>query len=186
LGHPPAFAGVGPNLRIDGHTSGKAGKESEANKMGGHPYWYVVPYKNDIDAALQKLRRREFEAGRYNPVIRFLEFPIGPNSPSPGRQHASIEEAIESTDADGTRSILDMMRGVLPSPFNLDEGPYAGVSPLAAADLVELFGDAHPSRQAVENCRALWDRLDRGTTIYVVLYSNGQPHEIFFAGISFD
>src|SRR5262245_5554086 len=160
--------------------------------MGGHPYWYVVPYERDIDAALQKLRQREFQAGRYNPLIPFLEFPIGPNSPSPGRQHTSIEEAIGSADADGTRSILDMMRGVLPGPyktepdpFNMD-GQYAGVSPLAESDLVELFGDARPSREAVENCRALWDRLERGTAIYVVLYSNGQPHEVFFAGISFD
>jgi hypothetical protein len=160
--------------------------------MGGHPYWYVVPYEKDIDAALQKLKLREFEAGRYNPVIPFLEFPIGPNSPAPGRQHASIGEAIGSADADGTRSILDMMRGVLRTPYKIDpnpldmDGPYAGVSPFGEVDLVALFGDARPSRQAVENCDALWHRLERGTAIYVVLYSNGEPHEIFFAGYSFD
>jgi hypothetical protein len=39
--------------------------------MGGHPYWYIVPYESDIDAALHKLKQREFEAGRYNPVIRY-------------------------------------------------------------------------------------------------------------------
>src|SRR5262245_53514995 len=98
--------------------------------MGVHPYWYVVPYERDIDASIQKLKQREFEAGRYNPVIRFLEFPIGPGSPSPRRQHASILDAIEATDADGTRSILDMMRGVLPSPYGIGKEPYAGVSPL--------------------------------------------------------
>ena len=31
-----------------------------------------------------------------------------PHSPSPGVQHASIEEAFEDADADGTRSILDL------------------------------------------------------------------------------
>src|SRR5262245_56561799 len=154
--------------------------------MGGHPYWYVVPYESDIDAALQKLRQREFEAGRYNPVIRFLQFPIGPNSPSPGRQHASIEEAIDATEADGTSSTLDAMRGVLPAPYNIDEGPYAGVSRLSDPDLVDLFGDVRPSREAVENSEALWERLERGTAVYVVLYKGGEPHEIYFAGISFD
>jgi hypothetical protein len=160
--------------------------------MGGEPYWYVVPYESDIDAALQKLRQREFEAGRYNPVIPLPEFPIGPDSPAPGRQHASIEEALESADADGTRSILDAFRGVLPSPYKTDvdplawDVPYAGVSPLAEADLVTLFGDTRPSREVVESCDALWHRLERGTAIYVVLYSNSEPHEIFFAGISFD
>src|SRR5262245_28952028 len=164
--------------------------------MGGESYWYVVPYESDIDAALQKLKQREFEAGRYNPVIPFPEFPVGPNSPSPGRQHASIEEAIGSTDADGTRTILDMMRGVLPGPYKTDpdpsdmDGPYAGVSPLGETDLVELFGSTQPSREAVEHEIAesptFWERLMRGTAVYVILYSNGQPHEIFFAGISFD
>ena len=41
--------------------------------MGGHPCYYVVPYENDINHALQALRQREFEAGRYNPVVRFLK-----------------------------------------------------------------------------------------------------------------
>ncbi|HEY7550227.1 MAG TPA: hypothetical protein VH913_12025 [Hyphomicrobiaceae bacterium] len=154
--------------------------------MGGHPYWYVVPYESDIDAALQKLKLREFEAGRYNPVIPFLEFPIGPNSPSPGRRHASIEEAIESTEADGTRSILDMIRGVLPDPYNVENVPVMGVSPLSESDRIAFFGDARPSREAVEKFGPLWERLERGTAIYVVLYANGEPNEIYFAGISFD
>ncbi|HEX5999051.1 MAG TPA: hypothetical protein VFZ16_06610 [Hyphomicrobiaceae bacterium] len=164
--------------------------------MGGHPYWYVVPYESDIDAALQKLKQREFEAGRYNPVISFLEFPIGPDSPAPGRQHASIDDALAGTDADGTRSILDTVRGVLPNPYNTDQDlsgmdvPIAGVSPLAEPDLVELFGSARPSRETVEReiaeSPAFWERLMRGTAVYVVLHADSEPREIFFAGISFD
>jgi hypothetical protein len=80
--------------------------------VGGEPYYYFVPYQKDIDAALQALRRREFEAGRYNPATPFPSryFPLGPQSPAPGRQHDSIEEALEDSDADGTRSILDIER----------------------------------------------------------------------------
>jgi hypothetical protein len=161
--------------------------------MGGHPYWYIVPYESDIDAALEKLKQREFEAGRYHPVIPFLEFPIAPHSPSPGRQHATIEEAIEAAEADGTRSILDAMRGVLPNPYkvdfdpaNPDDLPIAGVSPLSEADRIAFFGDACPSRDAVEGFGPLWEHLQRGTAVYAVLCKNGEPHEIYFAGMSFD
>lgn len=76
--------------------------------MGGHPYWYVVPYQPDIGAALEQLRQREFAAGRYNPVIPFPEFPVGPDSPSPGAKHKSIPEAMTTAREDGTRSILDL------------------------------------------------------------------------------
>ena len=71
--------------------------------MGGHAWTYFVPYQPDILAAMQALRRREFEAGRYNPAVRF---PMDRNAPSPGAQHDSIEEALTASEADGTRSIL--------------------------------------------------------------------------------
>ena len=40
--------------------------------MGGEPWFYFFPYQADINSALQALRRREFQAGRYNPVTPFL------------------------------------------------------------------------------------------------------------------
>jgi hypothetical protein len=46
--------------------------------MGGHPWFYFVDYEPDVNAALQKLREREFRAGRYNPVVWFPEFPVDP------------------------------------------------------------------------------------------------------------
>ena len=60
------------------------------------------------------------------------------------------------------RRILDAMRGVLPEPYNVDEGSWAAVSPLAEADLRSLFGDVHPAGR--------------------VLYSNGDTRSF---GISF-
>jgi hypothetical protein len=33
--------------------------------MGGHPYWYFVPFQPDLGTALRSLREREFKAGRY-------------------------------------------------------------------------------------------------------------------------
>ena len=76
--------------------------------MGANPYWYFVPYEADFDAALQKLRAREFQSGRYNPVTPFQKFPVDMSVPVLGAQHGSIEEVIDTADESGTRSILDI------------------------------------------------------------------------------
>jgi hypothetical protein len=147
--------------------------------MGGHPWFYFVAYEPDVNAALQKLRDTEFAAGRYNPAVDFPEFPVNPNAPAPGAQHDSIEEAFEDADADGTRSILDMMT-VSDSPdFN-------AVAPLPLEDLRELFGTDKPTRAMIEESDELYDKLERGQGVYVIAYTDEQPSEIFFAGYSFD
>jgi hypothetical protein len=147
--------------------------------MGAHPYWYVVKYRPDIDAALQELRQQEFQAGRYNPVTPFLNFPLGPNSPAPGARHATIAEAFEDADADGTRSILDLERVS-------EEPEFGAVAALDHDALLGLFGTARPTRQMVEANDELWEDLERGQGIYIILYKDDQPDEIFFAGYSFD
>jgi hypothetical protein len=153
--------------------------------MGADPYWYIVPYEQDINAALQRLRQREFRAGRYNPVMPFIEFPIGPGSPAPGAGHDTIEAAFEEADADGTRSILDLDR-VSPTPNDGEDAPFQTVFPLADETLEELFGTREPTREMVLESDDLWERLDRGWGVYVVLFSGEKPTEIYFAGYSFD
>lgn len=148
--------------------------------MGGHAYYYAVPYESDVNRVLQALRKREFEAGRYNPVVRFLEFEFdrGPQ-PSPGKQHRSIEEALEASDADGTRSILDVEK--------IGATPNFGVAvPLSAEQLMDLYGTDKPSREMVAGNMDFFDDIDRGQAIYFVLYRGEQPTEIFFAGMSYD
>ena len=147
--------------------------------MGGHPWFYFVGYEPDLNAALQKLREREFRAGRYNPAVDFPDFPVGPDSPAPGARHGSIEEALEEADADGTRSILDM-EGVGEAP------DYGVVAPLPEETLLNLFGTQRPTREMVEESEELFEALERGQGVYIVIYDGGQPSEIFFAGYSFD
>jgi hypothetical protein len=147
--------------------------------VGGHPWFYFVDYEADVDAALQKLRQREFRAGRYNPVLWKLPFPIGPQSPSPGAQHRSIAEALKAAHESGTRSILDMER-VSTTPRS------RAVAPLARADLLRLFGSERPTHDVVEESDALFEELERGQGVYVIVYRDDQPDEIFFAGYSFD
>jgi hypothetical protein len=147
--------------------------------MGAEAYFYFVKYEPDIDAALQALRQREFHAGRYNPVMPFPQFPIGPHSPSPGAQHGSIEHALEDSDADGTRSILDLA-------CVAEEPDFGAVTAVHDQKLEELYGTTQPTRAMIERNMGFFEDLDRGHGIYIVAYKDGKPDEILFAGYSFD
>jgi len=147
--------------------------------MGAHPYWYFVPYQKDINKALQELRQREFKAGRYNPVMHFPEFPVDTTSPSIGAQHESIEEAMAAADADGTRSILDIATVE-------DEPDFCAAGPLTDEMLQEYFDTMEPSHEAVDDNMDFLEEIDRGHCVYIVVYKENKPDEIFFAGYSFD
>jgi hypothetical protein len=147
--------------------------------MGAHPYWYFVDYDPDIMSALDALREREFQAGRYSPVILFPKYPVGPNSPAPGARHATIEEALEDAAEDGTRSILDI-------DHVSDVPDFCAASPVDNELLMELYGTDKPSREMVEQNLDFLEEIDRGHAIYIVLYEGQMPSEICFAGYSFD
>jgi hypothetical protein len=149
--------------------------------MGAEPYWYFEKYNDTVDATLQALRQREFKAGRYHPVIMFPSelFPIGPHSPAPGAQHASIEDAMEDAAEEGTRSILDL-------DHVSDEPEFCAVAPLPNEMLDELYGTTQPSRAMVEPNMDFLEDIERGQGVHIILYNDGKPEEICFAGYSFD
>jgi hypothetical protein len=147
--------------------------------MGGHRYHYFVEYQPDIEAALQDLRQREFEAGRYNPVEPFPRFPIGPDSPAPGAKHEAIYEAIEEAAEDGTRSILDVETVSEWPDFNV-------ASPFSEEDLQRYFGTEQPTKEMVSRNLDFLASVKRGHCVYIIVFAAGQPSEIFFGGYSFD
>jgi len=147
--------------------------------MGAHPYWYVEKQQQNVQKALDELREREFRAGRYNPVIPFPHFPVEPDSPAPGAQHGSIAEAMQGASADGTRSILDI-HAVADAPDFFTAGPLPGEM------LESLYGTQQPTREMVEHNMGFLEDLERGHCIYIVLYKDGKPDELLFAGYSFD
>ena len=147
--------------------------------MGGEPYWYFVKHQQDVQKALDELREREFKAGRYNPAMPFLDFPVDPTAPSPGAQHDSIEEAFEEADADGTRSILDIQSVA-------DEPDYCVATPLAKSVLQSLYGTHQPTRQMVEQNMDFLEDVDRGHCVYFEIFKDDKPDELIFAGYSFD
>jgi hypothetical protein len=132
--------------------------------MGADPYDYTVPYEPDIQAALDKLRSRVFESKEFNGA----EFdPLTP------------EAALELTEADGTRSILDISR-ISASP------DFCCASPFSSQELEQYFGTQKPTRSMVQESYDFWDDIDRGTARYIILYDGEEPKELFFAGYSFD
>jgi hypothetical protein len=143
--------------------------------MGGHPYWYFVPYESDAQHALDTLRDREFKAGRYNPVIPFLEFSEpGFLAQQPGPKHRSIDDAVGASSEDGTRSILDIAQ--------VGEEPDFGVAaPVPAARLREWFGTEHPTHAMLTKANELFESIDRGHCVYVIVYEGDQPKELFAA-----
>jgi hypothetical protein len=148
--------------------------------MGGHPYWYTVPYQESLQKALDDLREREFKAGRYNPVVPFLNF----EDPDflnlhPGAKHKTIQDALNASDADGTRSILDIER--------VSWQPDYGVAAMIPKEkLLELFGTEKPNREMVFGNMVFFEDVERGKCVYIVIYKNEEPHEIFFGGYSYD
>src|SRR5512140_2807384 len=138
--------------------------------MGAHLYWYTVPYQRDIAQALVDLRQREFQGGRYNPVMPFPPFPITASSPAPGARHQDIDAAMEESDADGTRSILDI------SAISADRD-FCTAAPLSDDELLSHFGTTQPSRAIVESNMSFMDDGDRGQAVYIVLHENGAPAE---------
>lgn len=144
--------------------------------MGAEFWEYVAPYRDDVDATLDDLRRREFAAGRYH--LAHL-------------RPATIAQAFANTGADGTRSILDMER-VAPSPA------VGAVAPMPRAALLAIFGTDRPTRpmldealrspsaDAVEAVEETMEGIGRGEGRYILLYEDDHPTEIYFCGYSYD
>ena len=132
--------------------------------MGAEPWACFAKYDSNIQRALDKLRDEEFAAGRY----RYAE-----------EEPSSIEEALEIADADGTASILDIMQVS-------DTPDFCCAAPFSADELKSYFGTDRPTRAHVESSEDFWEDLERGQARYAVLYADGRPSEIYFAGYSFD
>ncbi len=132
--------------------------------MGAEPWEYFVPYQDDIDAVLQALREQEFAAGR------FRGSELNP---------ATIEEAFAAMEECGTASILDIAHVS-------DTADFCAVAPLPDEELVELFGTTEPTRETIQHDMSFFEDIERGQGVYIIVYNDGQPSEIFFGGYSFD
>ena len=152
--------------------------------MGGYFWSHVAPYQNDIGAVLARLREQEFRAGKFYQPSEidpgFLGRLLGrkPYKPKPPK---TIEEAIKRADSDatGTRSILDMER--------ISETPDFGtLSPVPRDELQRLFGTEQPTLEMIEHSDELFESIERGHGIYIIIYEQGRPEKFYIAGYSYD
>jgi hypothetical protein len=112
-------------------------------------------------------------------VIPHIDFPIDPAAASPGPQHLSIQHARDAADMDGTRSILDIE--------GIGNAVEIGIAaPLDDEVLEDLYETTKPTHQMIESNMDFFEKVDRGEAIFIVVYKNGKPDELFFAGYSFD
>lgn len=97
---------------------------------------------------------------------------------------ATIDEKIEALllleQESGTHSILDIL--------DISSKPELFcITPLSNQELQTIFGKEKPTREMViANEDTLMDWRGRWEGIYVIVYQNNQPHEIYFTGFSGD
>ncbi|HET6248797.1 MAG TPA: hypothetical protein VFE47_13940 [Tepidisphaeraceae bacterium] len=136
--------------------------------MGATPWGYFTPYRQDVSAAFNALRRSVL--GREGEE-RFLKLLEGEkDSPECERE---LMHMGEETDA-----ILNMM-------YISDTPGICAITPLAPAKLLEIYGTDKPSHDQVENTGELYE-MERGEGVYVIVYEGSVPKEIYFGGYTFD
>jgi len=60
------------------------------------------------------------------------------------------------------------------------------VAPVGDDDLQGFFGTTKPTAEDVKDCDELFDEIERGQGVYVVVYQDDEASQIFFAGYSYD
>jgi hypothetical protein len=164
--------------------------------MGASAWSYFVPYQSDIRAALEALRKEEFLAWQQE---------------HPNKRFKTIDALLKWKGADGASSILDVNR-ISTNPLAASKHDFSkynfhnpddmkrfmavmqdsvgSVYPLSDEDYIALFGTQKPTRQDIERAPQaldmLYNRIERGSGVYLVLYKNNQPSEIYFMGITGD
>ena len=164
--------------------------------MGASAWHYTVPYQPDIQAALDTLRQDAFAAWKHA---------------HPRKRYRSIDAVLTAVGADGTSSILDVHHiSTTPLPATKqDISQYhfhdpqdmarfmaalyerlGNVFPLSREDYLALFGTDRPTRHVLAHASAslttLYDRVERNSGVYLLLYENDVPTKIYFMGISGD
>lgn len=152
--------------------------------MGASGWDYVVPYQEDLSAALDDLRHQVFAAGEYLKPSEVLDLP------DPGSVDDLTEDELyeEFMGESGTHSIIDVF-SVIPAD-SIDED-FGTVRPLTGPECLKLFGTARPGLAKYEplaGSERLHDYVTRGrwTGRTAVLWDNDAPARLVFWGYSGD
>ncbi len=176
--------------------------------MGASGWSYFVPYQRDIQKALDELRERVFQSGDYfggrpGAKRRYATIDALLRAKAEDGTH-SILDVREISDTSKQNDALEGVdrRDLMLKMQNLMAKDLAGfmrwaareeflsiglVFPLSDEQLVKTLGSLKPERRAVELAsNTIGSSCSRGSGRYVVVYRDGAPDEIFFAGVSGD
>lgn len=166
--------------------------------MGATGWQYFTPYQENIEIALRELQNKVFESGEYGPVSQFtpeLLNQIPQLKATVDAQKAffeqmlkefgpikSIDDLREAFAEAGTHTIIDIER--------VSTKPDIGVAYPAPVEIVQkVYGTLKPSHQDVESkqgCLSEALNIERFQAVYVIVYENDIPKEIYFEGCSGD
>jgi hypothetical protein len=132
--------------------------------MGAESYQYIVDYKENLQKVLDDLRKDVFDRGEYDGAE------LNPET---------LEKALELSQPDGTRSILDIM-------FISDEPDYGCATLLSREELIRYFKTDKPTLKMVQTNDLFWNDIQRGMAKIIKVYEDNEPKKLFFAGYSFD
>ncbi len=152
--------------------------------MGASGWEYVVSYQEDLDAALDMLRRQVFAEGDFVKPSSVFDLP----DPVSVEDLTEQEEYWEFMGESGTHSILDVLSVV---PADAAAQDYGTIRPLSDAEYAALFETGQPGRADYERLAGterLHDYVTGGrwTGRAAVLWESGAPAEIMFWGYSGD
>lgn len=176
--------------------------------MGASGWSYFVPYQRDIQKALDGLRERVFQSGdyfdgrpgakrRYTTIDALLRAKAedGTHSILDVRTISDTSKQNDVLEGVDRRDLMLKMQNLMakdPAGFMRwaarEEHLSIGiVYPLSDEQLVKTLGSLQPERRAVALAAStIGSSCSRGSGRYVVVYRDGAPDEIFFAGVSGD
>jgi hypothetical protein len=183
--------------------------------MGATGWAYFVPYQEDIGQALEELKEAVFREGRYekpreptsDELVRAKSY-LASLSPDPEKTRRELDGLLALSGAlkkpqqntrapktirqllamcgeQGTHSILDI-EGLSPTPSP------GTITPLPRHNILDIFGTEQPTHAMVQEWSARVDPLgaepfyERWEGIYLIVYKDGRPDEIYFEGCSGD
>lgn len=164
------------------------GRDGRRLGLGASGWEYYVPFRPDLDAALQALKSRVLADGEYwwpfDEVDEDEDDDLPPDwrvpRPRTLAEFGAVAEANEDLQSEGTHSILDM--------DHVKDRPYAmpgTVRPVSADEAREVTGKERLTRADVPLIEDLAD--ERWIGRCAVLHDErGEPSEIYFWGFSGD
>jgi hypothetical protein len=165
--------------------------------MGAAGWNYYIPYQPDMQKVLRDLQEQVFQSGSYIGPFTAEDYRelLGEKANKnlarslPSRASLPIPQTIEELQAQcresGTGSILDIQR-VTATPER------GALAPLPPYKLLEIFGTEQPAREQVDRwalrLRSVTEEslYRRNQGIYVIIYRDGLPNEIYIEGASGD